>query len=105
MRLRSAITGVSFVLLCSSISHLSFAVSRSLSLPMQTSLLEYTLWCPQPAVAHRATQMTYCKVVIAPNEKLSRSRQTLSPDEAKEQRASQRIRKQKGWRLSAPAQS
>jgi hypothetical protein len=38
-----------------------------------------------------------------PNEKPSRSRKTLSSDEAKEQRVSQRIRKHKGWRLSALA--
>jgi hypothetical protein len=37
----------------------------------------------------------------APNAELSRSRQTLSPDEAWKRRISQRRRKQKGWRLSA----
>ena len=39
------------------------------------------------------------------NVLLSRSRPRLSAEETREQRTSQRPRKQKGWRLAAPAES
>jgi hypothetical protein len=40
---------------------------------------------------------------MAPNAELSRNRRRLSPAEAWERRISQGERKQRGWRVSAPA--
>ena len=49
--------------------------------------------------------LAYLSEVTPPNAKLSRSRRGLGADETGEQRISHHDRKQKGRRLSAPAQS